>query len=77
MFVLIDLGGIQRVWRIVTGPNPALSPLVWDMCVISIYLVINVVYLALMYKRHGVDQPAPHLASCRASRCRWPSSCTA
>ncbi|WP_449316539.1 NrfD/PsrC family molybdoenzyme membrane anchor subunit, partial [Rubneribacter sp.] len=56
MFVLIDLGGIQRVWRIVTGPNPA-SPLFWDICVISIYLVINVVYLVLM-KRHGVDSPA-------------------
>ena len=49
MFVLIDLGGIQRVWRILTGANFT-SPLVWDMCVITIYLVINVVYLAFMYK---------------------------
>ena len=47
MFVLIDLGGIQRVWRIVTGPNP-LSPLFWDICVITLYLAINVVYLAFM-----------------------------
>ena len=73
MFVLIDLGGIQRVWRIVTGPNPA-SPLFWDICVISIYLVINVVYLVLM-KRHGVDSPAVS----RVSRFALPvpSSCTA
>ncbi len=49
MFVLIDLGGIQRVWRIVTGPNPT-SPLVWDICVITCYLVINVLYLYFMRK---------------------------
>ena len=50
MFVLIDLGGIQRVWRIVTGPNPT-SPLVWDICVITLYLVINVLYLVNMQPR--------------------------
>lgn len=49
MFVLIDLGGIQRVWRIVTGPNPA-SPLVWDMAVITLYLIINILYLYFMRK---------------------------
>lgn len=47
MFVLVDLGGIQRVWRIITGFNPA-SPLCWDICVISLYLVINIVYLYFM-----------------------------
>ena len=47
MFVLIDLGGIQRVWRILASPNPA-SPLFWDICVITLYLAINVVYLAFM-----------------------------
>ena len=47
MFILIDLGGIQRVWRIITGPNLT-SPLVWDMCVITIYLIINIVYLIFM-----------------------------
>ena len=47
MFVLIDLGGIQRIWRIVAGPNPT-SPLVWDICVITTYLVINLVYLYFM-----------------------------
>ena len=41
MFILIDLGGIQRVWRMLTGPN-FVSPLMWDMCVISLYLVVNI-----------------------------------
>ena len=44
---VIDLGGIGRVWRILTGPNP-MSPLFWDICVITLYLVINVVYLYFM-----------------------------
>ena len=47
MFVLIDMGGIQRVWRILVGPNLT-SPLVWDVCVISCYLIINIVYLVFM-----------------------------
>ncbi len=47
MFVLIDLGGIQRVWRIITGPNPT-SPLFWDICIITCYLIINIVYLYFM-----------------------------
>ena len=47
MFVLIDMGGIQRVWRILVGPNPT-SPLVWDVCVITCYLIINIVYLVFM-----------------------------
>lgn len=51
LFVLIDLGGIQRVWRLVTGPNPT-SPLLWDVCVITCYLVINVLYLVFMAKKN-------------------------
>ena len=51
MFVLIDLGGVQRVWRIITGPNPT-SVLFWDICVITIYLVLNILYLVFM-KKHG------------------------
>ena len=47
MFVLIDLGGVQRVWRLLTGPNFT-SPLFWDVCVITCYLVINVLYLVFM-----------------------------
>lgn len=46
-FVLIDLGGIQRVWRMFTGLNVR-SPLAWDMVVIVCYLTINVIYLYFM-----------------------------
>ena len=56
LFILIDLGGIQRVWRILTGPNPV-SPLFWDICVITCYLVINIVYLVMMTK-HGANSAA-------------------
>lgn len=61
MFILIDLGGIQRVWRILTGPNPT-SPLLWDMCVITIYLVLNILYLVFM-KKHGVDSRQVEITS--------------
>lgn len=50
MFVLIDLGGIQRVWQIIVSPNP-MSPLFWDICVITLYLVINIVYLVFMLSK--------------------------
>ncbi|MCI8468055.1 MAG: polysulfide reductase NrfD [Eggerthellaceae bacterium] len=53
LFVLIDLGGIQRVWLMFIGPN-FLSPLLWDVCVITIYLVLNILYLVFMTK-YGVE----------------------
>ena len=46
-FILVDLGNITNVWRMLTSPNPS-APLVWDMCVITIYLVINFLYLYFM-----------------------------
>ncbi len=49
MLVLVDLGGIARVWRMLTGPN-FMSPLLWDMCIITIYLVINILDLVWMQK---------------------------
>lgn len=47
LFVLIDLGGVVRVYQIILSPNLT-SPLFWDICVIACYLVINVIYLVLM-----------------------------
>jgi molybdopterin-containing oxidoreductase family membrane subunit len=55
MFILIDLGGIARVWRIFTGPNPT-SPLLWDVCVITIYLVINILYLVFMCSKKASER---------------------
>ncbi|WP_371298146.1 NrfD/PsrC family molybdoenzyme membrane anchor subunit [Paraeggerthella sp.] len=49
-FVLIDLGGIVRLLNLLVTPN-FVSPLLWDICVISTYLVINLVYLYFMTSR--------------------------
>ncbi len=51
LFVLVDLGGIQRIWRLFLGPNVT-SPLVWDVAVITIYLVVNIIYLANMTSKN-------------------------
>ncbi|GHT78855.1 oxidoreductase [Actinomycetota bacterium] len=48
-FILIDLGGIQRVFNLIIHPNIS-SPLMWDVIVITCYLVINIIYLMLMKK---------------------------
>jgi len=64
VFVLVDLGGIQRIWRIITGPNPG-SVLFWDMCVIAIYLVVNIIYLR-MYTRPEPDHAKIKIVSCIA-----------
>ena len=52
MFILIDLGGIQRIWRLFTGPN-FVSPLLWDVCVITCYLIINILYLYFMCSKNA------------------------
>lgn len=59
MFVLVDLGGIQRIWRMFTGPN-FLSPLLWDMCIIVVYLVINI--LDLVWMRCGQEEKVRKLS---------------
>lgn len=59
VFVLVDLGGIQRVWRLFTGPNFA-SPLMWDVCIILVYLIINILDLAWMGK--GDDEKVRKLS---------------
>lgn len=48
-FVLIDLGGVARVWRMFVGLNFT-SPLAWDMIVITCYLVINVLDLVWLVR---------------------------
>ena len=49
LFIFLDLGGIQRVWRMFTGPN-FVSPLMWDMGVITLYLVINILDIVWIVK---------------------------
>jgi molybdopterin-containing oxidoreductase family membrane subunit len=43
-FVVVDLGGPLRVWELVAYANLS-SPLMWDIIVITIYLIVSVVYL--------------------------------
>lgn len=63
--VLVDLGGIARIWRMLTGPN-FMSPLVWDMCVITLYIIMNIVELVfLVSKKEG------------AAHKQWVASCIA
>ena len=52
-FVLIDLGGIQRIWNMLISLNFT-SPLAWDMCVIITYLVINI--LDIVWLRKGDER---------------------
>ncbi len=46
-FVLVDLGGVARVLNLFISPQWN-SPLIWDVFVILLYFIINVVYLVLM-----------------------------
>ena len=59
MFILIDLGGIHRVWRIIVNAHFT-SPLLWDVCVITCYLVINI--LDLIWLKKG-DEKKVHVLS--------------
>jgi molybdopterin-containing oxidoreductase family membrane subunit len=52
VFVLIDMGGVHRVLNIIIHPNIT-SPLFWDVCIISIYLIINIFYLAFMRSKNS------------------------
>ncbi|MCD8317134.1 MAG: polysulfide reductase NrfD [Eggerthellaceae bacterium] len=46
-FVIIDLGQPLRLWELITSSNMT-SPLMWDILVITIYLVLSIVYLWAM-----------------------------
>jgi molybdopterin-containing oxidoreductase family membrane subunit len=43
-FVIVDLGGPLRVWELVAYANLT-SPLMWDIIVLTIYLVVSIIYL--------------------------------
>lgn len=49
LFVLVDLGSIHRVWRMIIGAN-IVSPLVWDMCVITLCLAVDALFLVYLVK---------------------------
>lgn len=43
-FVVVDLGGPLRLWELFVYSNLS-SPLVWDIIVLSTYLILSIVYL--------------------------------
>lgn len=43
-FVVVDLGGPMRLWELFVFSNLT-SPLMWDILVLSIYLILSIVYL--------------------------------
>lgn len=47
-FVVVDLGSPARLWELVVFSNLT-SPLMWDIIVISVYLLISLVLLWAMY----------------------------
>lgn len=63
--VLVDLGGIARIWRLVVGPN-FMSPLAWDMCVITLYIIMNIVELVFLVSKKEGAAHKQWIASCIA-----------
>ena len=48
-YILVDLGSIQRIFQMIITPN-FVSPLFWDMSVIALYLVINILDIVWIIK---------------------------
>ena len=57
-FVLVDLGQITRVFNMIIYPTPS-SILFWDMVVLSIYLLLNLIigWITLDAENKGVTPP--------------------
>ena len=47
-FVIVDLGGPQRVWELFVYSNLS-SPLMWDIIVLLVYLILSIILLWAMY----------------------------
>ena len=46
-FVIVDLGGPQRVWELFVYSNLS-SPLMWDIIVLMVYLILSIILLWAM-----------------------------
>lgn len=51
-FVVVDLGQPLRLWEMLAYSNLG-SPLMWDIVVISVYLVLGIVYLWMLRRADG------------------------
>lgn len=70
LFVVIDLGQPLRIWELIAYSNFT-SPLMWDIIVISTYLVLSVVYLwaTLRAEAGKVSEKALRVVSVLALLC--------
>lgn len=48
-FVVIDLGNPLRLWELLVYSNFT-SPLMWDICIISTYLIVSIIYLVVVVR---------------------------
>ncbi len=58
LFVMVDLGNLPRMLNIILYPNPT-SILFWDMIVLNVYLLLNIVigWNVLSAEKKGVSYP--------------------
>ncbi|MGD0197294.1 MAG: NrfD/PsrC family molybdoenzyme membrane anchor subunit [Solirubrobacteraceae bacterium] len=54
MQIIPDLGRPDRVWELIWYPNWT-SPMIWDIIIISVYLIFAVVDLTVMTRRTGEE----------------------
>ncbi len=83
-FVVVDLGGPARLWELVAYANMT-SPLMWDIVVITAYLIISLVYLWAVREGAGFQYGSSHRLGGSACVCRacahhyrldfWPADC--
>lgn len=55
--ILLDIGGLPRIWRMIVGANFA-SPLLWDMCGITLFIVVNIIFLVFLVQGKQVHKIA-------------------
>ncbi len=72
-FVVVDLGGPLRLWELFVYSNLS-SPLMWDIIVLSTYL-ISIVYL-WAYRREDEGKMSPPSASSPSLLWWWRWACT-
>lgn len=63
--VLVDLGGIMRIWNMFVTPN-FMSVLVWDMTVITLYIIMNILELVFLVSKKPDAAHKQWIVSCIA-----------
>lgn len=58
LFIMVDLGNLPRLLNVILYPNPS-SILFWDMIVLNVYLLLNIIigWNVLSAERNGMHYP--------------------